>query len=105
MEPCLCALRHLTSPHRATDAVQNEFRALGGLKFSIRALEASAPSWPRTKAACGLIKNLINYEENHETLVDLDVIPRLTSVLGRAYKEEKKVKNGLVDMKNEKSLN
>ncbi len=48
-------------------------------------------AWPVIKAACGLVRNLANYEENHDVLVQLRVIPRLGQLLALACKEDRKV--------------
>ena len=92
IEPALCTLRHLTSQHFFTHQVQSEMRKLGGLELTIQHLQL-ATTWPIIKAATGLVRNLLNCEENHATLVDLKIIPRLGQLLALAVKEERQNRN------------
>lgn len=90
MENCLMALRHLTAKHSLADEVQQQIRGLGGLELAIQHFQL-ATTWPMVKVTCGLIRNLVNFEENHQTMVELKVIPRLGQILALAIKEEKSV--------------
>lgn len=89
-ESCLCSLRHLTSQHPFSYDVQTEVRSLGGLELTVQKLQL-ATTWPVIKAATGLVRNLLNCEENHQTLVELKIIPRLGQLLALSVKEERKV--------------
>ena len=68
-----------------------EFRRLGGLKLTAQFLQL-AKTWPVLKAVTGLVRNLVNDEAKHDTLVARKAIPRLASILAMAVKEEQKVK-------------
>ena len=71
--------------------VTKEIRELGGLELALQIFHL-ATTWPLVKAACGLMRNLVNYEVNHQFLVELKAIPRLGQIVALAVKEEKNVK-------------
>ena len=86
----MCSLRHLTAKHRDVASVMAELRRLGGLKLTAQFLQL-AKTWPVLKAVTGLVRNLVNDEANHDTLVARKAIPRLAAILAMAVKEEQKV--------------
>ena len=74
----------------AAAEVQKELRGLGGLELVSQFLHL-AVSWPMVKEVTGLVRNLVNFQDNQDTLVELKAIPRLAQILGMAVKEDKKV--------------
>lgn len=85
----MCTLRHLTSQIGLNDRVQTQIRDLGGIEMSIQILKRTR-CWPIVKAGCGLVRNLAHHYENHEILVDLNIIPRLGEIVVLALKENRK---------------
>ncbi len=79
---------------------QKEMRELGGLELALHQLylswqrpEGVGVCWPLVKASCGLVRNLVADEENHDALVRFKAIPRLGQILALAAKEDRKVSN------------
>ncbi len=75
-------------------------RELGGLELSLHQMQlswqrpsgpAGTISWSLVKASCGLVRNLVGAEENHDAMVRQKIIPRLGQVLALAAKEDRKV--------------
>ena len=85
----MCTLRHLTSQVGLNDRVQVEIRHLGGIELCVQILKRTR-CWPIVKAGCGLVRNLVHHLENHEILVDLNIIIRLGEIIVLAVKENRK---------------
>ena len=58
IEPCVCALRHLTSRHEQAEAAQTSVRLHNGLSIVARLLKTPGASWALLKAVVGLTRNL-----------------------------------------------
>jgi len=85
-EPCICALRHLTSRHTDAETAQKAVRMHFGLPILVKLLNPPS-KWPLIKAVIGLIRNLALSGDNHAPLREHGAIPRLVQLLMNAYNE------------------
>ncbi len=117
LEPCMCALRHLTSRHEEEEKARFEFVSqLNGHLIVAHALHAAtagvcpelglAPppsgpngpgqsplaSWTLVKAVVGLLRNLSMNVDNHAPMLEVGIVAGLSLLLYAAQFEVSKVR-------------
>lgn len=89
IEPCVCALRHLTSRHEQAETAQISVRLHNGLSLMARLLKTPGASWALLKAVVGLARNIALCQGNQAALREQGVLEGLVSVLHNAFNEVK----------------
>lgn len=84
-EPAVCALRHLTCRFDEAKVAQNAVRLHYGIPVIVDLLNQSR--WPLVKAVVGLIRNLALCQANHEALREKQAIPKIVTLLKKAYED------------------
>jgi catenin beta 1 len=81
VDPCLCALRHITNRHSEMLLAHEQIRSLNGLRVLTEYMSILPRSWPCTKALLGLIRNLCSNQLNAGQLRANSIIEKLMQVL------------------------
>uniref|UniRef100_A0A0X3PKH1 Catenin beta n=1 Tax=Schistocephalus solidus TaxID=70667 RepID=A0A0X3PKH1_SCHSO len=111
LEPCMCALRHLTGRHEEEEKARYEFVSqLGGLGIVAHILHAATAgvcpelglicqppqnpltSWTLIKAIVGLLRNLSMNTDNHRPMLESGIVSGLTLLIYAAQYEISKRK-------------
>jgi catenin beta 1 len=87
IEPCICALRHITNRHSDMLLAQEQVRSINGLHVITQLTCIQPRSWPCIKAALGLIRNFCTNQLNANQLRSNCMIEKLMQILYDAYTE------------------
>jgi len=87
IEPCICALRHITNRHSDMLLAQEQVRSINGLHVITQLTCIQPRSWPCIKAVLGLIRNFCTNQLNANQLRSNCMIEKLMQILYDAYTE------------------
>jgi len=87
IEPCLCALRHITNRHPDMLLAQEQFRSFNGIQLLVQLMSIQPRSWPVIKALLGVVRNLCSNQANAQMLRANCIIEKLMQILYDAYTE------------------
>jgi catenin beta 1 len=87
VDPCLCALRHITNRHSDMLLAHEQIRTVNGLRVITEYMSVLPRSWSCTKALLGLIRNLCSNQLNASQLRANCIIEKLMQVLYDANAE------------------
>lgn len=85
VEPCVCALRHITNRHSDMLLAQEQVRSINGLNIITQLMILQPRSWPIIKAVLGLIRNFCSNQLNANHLRSNGIIEKLMQILFDAY--------------------
>lgn len=94
VEPCVCALRHITNRHQDMLLAQEQVRSINGLNIITQLMVIQPRSWPVIKAVLGLIRNFCSNQLNANHLRSNGTIEKLMQILFDAYTEIQLRTNG-----------
>lgn len=96
VEPCVCALRHITNRHSDMLLAQEQVRLINGLSIITQLMCIQPRSWPCIKAVLGLVRNFCTNQLNSQQLRSNCIIEKLMQILYDAYTEiQTKTNNGV----------
>jgi len=98
VEPCVCALRHITNRHGDMLLAQEQVRSLNGLQIITQLMCMQPRSWSVIKAVLGLVRNFCSNQLNAQQLRQNGVIEKLMQILFDAYTEIQVRTNGGVQL-------
>jgi hypothetical protein len=87
IEPCICALRHITNRHSDMLLAQEQVRSVNGLSIITQLMSIQPRSWPCIKALLGLVRNFCTNQLNANQLRANCMIEKLMQILYDAYTE------------------
>ena len=87
IEPCICALRHITNRHSDMLLAQEQVRSVNGLSIITQLMSIQPRSWPCIKAVLGLVRNFCTNQLNANQLRTNCMIEKLMQILYDAYTE------------------
>lgn len=87
VEPCVCALRHITNRHSDMLLAQEQVRAINGLNIITQLMCIQPRAWSVIKAVLGLVRNFCSNQLNAQQLRQNGVIEKLMQILFDAYTE------------------
>lgn len=87
LEPCICALRHITNRHADMLLCQEQIRTLNGFVVISQLMSMQPRSWACVKALLGLVRNLCSNQLNATHLRQNQIIEKLMQILYDAYTE------------------
>lgn len=87
IEPCICALRHITNRHSDMLLAQEQVRSVNGLSIITQLMSIQPRSWPCIKAVLGLVRNFCTNQLNANQLRSNCMIEKLMQILYDAYTE------------------
>lgn len=87
VEPCLCALRHITNRHSDMLLAQEQMRLINGLSVITQLMCIQPRSWPCIKAVLGLVRNFCTNQLNSQQLRQNFIIEKLMQILYDAFTE------------------
>jgi len=86
VEPCLCALRHLTTRYADAFIVQDQVRAYQGLGTLTTLMSQYIPrNWSVTKALLGVVRNFVSNPSNNDEMRKYGMIQNVTTILYDAF--------------------
>ena len=94
VEPCVCALRHITNRHGDMLLAQEQVRAINGLNIITQLMCMQPRSWSVIKAVLGLVRNFCSNQLNAQQLRQHGIIEKLMQILFDAYTEIQVRTNG-----------
>lgn len=98
VEPCVCALRHITNRHGDMLLAQEQVRAVNGLNIITQLMCIQPRAWSVIKAVLGLVRNFCSNQLNAQQLRQNGIIEKLMQILFDAYTEIQMRTNGGVNM-------
>lgn len=98
VEPCVCALRHITNRHGDMLLAQEQVRAVNGLSIITQLMCIQPRSWSVIKAVLGLVRNFCSNQLNAQQLRQNGIIEKLMQILFDAYTEIQMRTNGGVNV-------
>jgi len=87
VDPCVCALRHITNRHGDMLLAQEQVRAVNGLNIITQLMCIQPRSWSVIKAVLGLVRNFCSNQLNAQQLRQNGIIEKLMQILFDAYTE------------------
>jgi catenin beta 1 len=87
VEPCVCALRHITNRHGDMLLAQEQVRAVNGLNIITQLMCIQPRAWSVIKAVLGLVRNFCSNQLNAQQLRQNGIIEKLMQILFDAYTE------------------
>jgi catenin beta 1 len=87
VEPCVCALRHITNRHADMLLAQEQVRQLNGLSVITQVMCVQPRNWAVIKAVLGLVRNFCSNSMNAGQLKTHLIIEKLMQILYDAYTE------------------
>jgi len=87
VEPCVCALRHITNRHSDMLLAQEQVRAVNGLNIITQLMCIQPRAWSVIKAVLGLVRNFCSNQLNAQQLRQNSIIEKLMQILFDAYTE------------------
>lgn len=87
VEPCVCALRHITNRHGDMLLAQEQVRAINGLNIITQLMCIQPRAWSVIKAVLGLVRNFCSNQLNAQQLRQNGIIEKLMQILFDAYTE------------------
>ncbi|RNA01032.1 catenin beta-1 [Brachionus plicatilis] len=87
IEPCLCAIRHITNRYSDYLLAQEQVRSLQGIPLLTQLASIQPRAWGCVKALLGIVRNLCNNSLNSAQLKQNCVIEKLMQILYDAYTE------------------
>lgn len=87
VEPCVCALRHITNRHGDMLLAQEQVRSVNGLNIVAQLMCTQPRAWSVIKAVLGLVRNFCSNQLNAQQLRQNGVIEKLMQILFDAYTE------------------
>lgn len=97
IEPCLCALRHVTSKNSDALLAQEQFRSMNGFYVIMQFMEKRPRSWDCIKASLGLIRNICLNKQNFDHVPPNFIIEKVMQILFDVYTE---INNRLINATN-----
>jgi len=85
VEPCVCALRHITNRHSEQLLAQEQVRNMNGLGIITSLMTIQPRSWSVIKAVLGVIRNFCSNQLNANHLRQNAIIEKLMQILFDAY--------------------
>jgi len=85
VEPCVCALRHITNRHSEQLLAQEQVRNMNGLGIITSLMTIQPRSWSVIKAVLGVIRNFCSNQLNANHLRQNSIIEKLMQILFDAY--------------------
>jgi hypothetical protein len=73
VEPCVCALRHITNRHSEQLLAQEQVRTINGLSIITQLMLIKPRSWSVIKAVLGVVRNFCSNQLNDTQLAGLFV--------------------------------
>jgi hypothetical protein len=87
VEPCVCALRHITNRHSEQLLAQEQVRTINGLSIITQLMLIKPRSWSVIKAVLGVVRNFCSNQLNANHLRQHGIIEKLMQILFDAYTE------------------
>jgi len=87
VEPCVCALRHITNRHGDMLLAQEQVRAVNGLNIIAQLMCIQPRAWSVIKAVLGVVRNFCSNQLNAQHLRQNGMIEKLMQILFDAYTE------------------
>lgn len=87
IEPCLCAIRHITNRYSDYLLAQEQVRSLQGIPLLTQLASIQPRAWGCVKALLGIVRNLCNNSLNSAQLKQNCIIEKLMQILYDAYTE------------------
>lgn len=87
VEPCVCALRHITNRHADMLLAQEQVRTVNGLNVITQLMCIQPRAWSIIKAVLGLVRNFCSNQLNAQHLRQNGIIEKLMQILFDAYTE------------------
>ncbi len=87
VEPCVCALRHITNRHGDMLLAQEQVRAVNGLSIVAQLMCIQPRAWSVIKAVLGVVRNFCSNQLNAQQLRQNGMIEKLMQILFDAYTE------------------
>jgi len=87
VEPCVCALRHITNRHSDMLLAQEQVRSVNGLNIVAQLMCIQPRSWSVIKAVLGVVRNFCSNQLNAQHLRQTGIIEKLMQILFDAYTE------------------
>lgn len=81
VDPCMCALRHLTVRHAEYLRVNEQLRACNGMAILASVIQIVPRSWGVIKALLGVVRNLAANQMNIECMRAFNMISHLMMIL------------------------
>lgn len=81
VDPCMCALRHLTIRHAETLRTHEQLRACNGFGILATVLQTTPRHWGVAKAALGVVRNLSSNQFNLECMRKFNMVSHLMTIL------------------------
>lgn len=81
LDPCVCALRHITNRHGDMLLAQEQVRSINGLTIIAQLMDVRPRSWSVIKAVLGLIRNFASNQLNANHIRANEIIAKLTQIL------------------------
>lgn len=94
VEPCVCALRHITNRHGDMLLAQEQVRSINGLNIITQLMCIQPRAWSVIKAVLGLVRNFCSNQLNAQQLRQNAIIEKLMQILFDAYTEIQMRTNG-----------
>lgn len=87
VDPCVCALRHITNRHSDMLLAQEQVRAINGIHVITQLMCIQPRAWSVIKAVLGLVRNFCSNQLNAQMLRQNGIIEKLMQILFDAYTE------------------
>lgn len=87
VDPCVCALRHITNRHSDMLLAQEQVRAINGIQVITQLMCIQPRAWSVIKAVLGLVRNFCSNQLNAQMLRQNGIIEKLMQILFDAYTE------------------